>query len=556
MPSNGLLYVPPHPCFCYAGTMMTGLNAYAPASDDEISTIVEAANTTVDRLERGPAWGTVHVTKAATTDWPMYRGDARRSGATPVTVPDVLTHKWENKLGGKLTQPVAAQGTVYVADKDRQILYALDILNGSQRWHYPTGGRIDSAPTILGNMVLFGCADGYVYSLRARDGALAWRFRAAPMDRLIVIDERLESTWPCHGSVLTHNGLIYFTAGRSSYLDGGVFIYALKPETGEIIHRTRLDTWSPTWQDAGDAPFLPAFHIEGARSDILVGEDGFIFLNQLQFTPALELIDTKYRPGLAEYKEDRGAPDAFGPLVTNMEVAAPNFVDQETLTRFPQMAKSWFRRGHLGARHVGRHIFATGGFLDDTYFHRIYWMYSNLWPGYYIANVAPKTGQLLVVGPDKTYAVQAYPQRITLSPMFTPGRSGYLLIADDNENDPILHDKNWGRDKGMGLTRQRPPVWSDWVPIRVRAMTLAGENLFVAGPPDVLDEKDPMASFEGRRGGLIRVYDVNVGKHTRQYRLAAPPVFDGMIAANGNLVIATTEGSVVCFRGKEGSNFE
>jgi hypothetical protein len=351
---------------------------------------------------------------------------------------------------------------------------------------------------------------------------------------------------------LPRDGLIYFTAGRSSYLDGGVIIYALKPETGQIVHQTRLDTWSPTREDAEDGPFLPAFHLEGARSDILVSEGGYIFLNQLQFTPDLELVDTTYRPGPETYQEDRGAPDAFGPLVADVQVDDPDFVDKHTLANFPEMAKRWFRRGHLGARHVGRHVFATSGFLDDSYFHRIYWMYSNLWPGYYIANVAPKTGQLLVVGPEKTYAVQAYPQRITLSPMFKPGQKGYLLVADDNENDPFLHEKNWGRDKGMGLSRRRPPAWSDWVPIRIRAMTLAGEQLFVAGPPDVLDENDLMASFEGRMGGLVRVYDTQAGKHSQEYRLPAPPVFDGMIAAGGNLVVATTDGRVMCMTGQTG----
>ncbi len=550
MPANGMLYVPPHPCFCYAGAMMKGLNTYTPASENEISQIVDAIHTTDGRLEQGPAWGTGSASVSPEADWPMYRGNARRTGSSSVTVSDALTPKWKNKIGGNLTQPIAAQDQVFVADQDGQTLYALDIDEGSQCWYYLAGGRIDSSPTVIGNMVLFGCADGYVYNLRAKDGAMIWRFRAAPMDRLIVVDERLESTWPCHGSVLEHNGLIYFTVGRSSYLDGGLIIYALKPETGEIVYQTRLDTWSPTREDAQDAPFLPAFHIEGARSDILVSEGGYIFLNQLQYTSELELIDTEYRPGPEEYQEDRGAPDAFGPLVADIEVDDPDFVDRDTLAQFPQMAKRWYRRGHLGARHVNRHIFTTGGFLDNTYFPRTFWMYSDLWPGYYIANVAPKTGQILSVGPDRTYAIQAYPQRVTLSPMFTPGRTGYLLVADNNENDPILHEKNWGRDKGMGLSRKQPPEWSDWVPIRVRAMTLAGKNLFVAGPPDVVKKKDPMASFEGRIGGLIRIYNTDEGTHSHQYQLDAPPVFDGIIAASNKLLITTTDGSVVCLSSK------
>lgn len=60
-----------------------------------------------------------------------------------------------------------------------------------------------SPPIVLGDRVLFGCNDGYVYSLRTEDEALAWRFRAAPHERRIVVDDRLESPWPVGGSVLT-----------------------------------------------------------------------------------------------------------------------------------------------------------------------------------------------------------------------------------------------------------------------------------------------------------------------------------------------------------------
>ncbi|MHC4200447.1 MAG: outer membrane protein assembly factor BamB family protein, partial [Planctomycetota bacterium] len=36
MPANGMLYAPPHQCFCYPGAMMNGLNAYTTASDDRL----------------------------------------------------------------------------------------------------------------------------------------------------------------------------------------------------------------------------------------------------------------------------------------------------------------------------------------------------------------------------------------------------------------------------------------------------------------------------------------------------------------------------------------
>ncbi|HID24154.1 MAG TPA: methyltransferase domain-containing protein, partial [Planctomycetaceae bacterium] len=51
MPANGLLYVPPNPCFCYPGVKLTGFNALAPARS-QLPAVSEG-----DRLERGPAYG-------------------------------------------------------------------------------------------------------------------------------------------------------------------------------------------------------------------------------------------------------------------------------------------------------------------------------------------------------------------------------------------------------------------------------------------------------------------------------------------------------------------
>jgi len=82
-------------------------------------------------------------------------------------------------------------------------------------------------------------------------------------------------------------------------------------------------------------------------------------------------------------------------------------------------------------------------------------MYGETWPGYNLANVASKSGQLLVIGPKKTYGVQCYPERTVNSPQFIAGKYGYLLFADDNDNEPVLDDKDWGRDKGIEFTRRK-----------------------------------------------------------------------------------------------------
>ena len=75
---------------------------------------------------------------------------------------------------------VAAAGRVFVCREDQHAVYALGAENGERRWSFTAGGAVDSPPTIYGDAVIFGSADGYVYCLRASDGELAWRFRAGP----------------------------------------------------------------------------------------------------------------------------------------------------------------------------------------------------------------------------------------------------------------------------------------------------------------------------------------------------------------------------------------
>ncbi|HYW78783.1 MAG TPA: PQQ-binding-like beta-propeller repeat protein, partial [Thermoguttaceae bacterium] len=242
MPCNGMLYLPPHACGCYITAKLTGFNALAPARD------VETADIPANKLEKGPAYGPTENQQspvASPGDWATYRGDAQRSGRAGCTLPIALTPKWQTPIGPPITAPTAAGGKLFVACPDQHELRAIDLRSGQTAWTFTTGGRIDSPPTIHEGQVLLGCRDGYVYSLRAADGALAWRFRAARDPRRIVANGRVESASPVHGSVLVQDGAVCFTAGRSSYLDGGIDLYRLNPSTGEQLSRTEIYSPDP-----------------------------------------------------------------------------------------------------------------------------------------------------------------------------------------------------------------------------------------------------------------------------------------------------------------------
>ena len=549
MPCNGLLYVAPNPCFCYPGAKLTGFNALAPAYPKSEDRIEKS-----ERLKKGPAYNSIRDTRdegRGTNDWPTYRHDALRTGATAGEVAAGVSPRWQVRLRGDLTPPVVAGGRMYVAVRDEHTLYAFDTKDGDSTWQFTAGGRIDSSPTIYGNLVLFGCADGCVYCVRASDGELIWRFHAAPSNRRIVAFSRLESPWRVHGSVLIKDNVAYFTAGRSTYLDGGIRIFGVDPRTGNVLHETCLDTWARTRKDAENKPFIPAYHIEGANSDILVSEGDYIFLGQYKFDRTLAAQQVPYiMPGPDTHANAMDLMDE--PFVENMESQQEYEKvqhDWQYIKVHEAMMQNYqktYGGASMGDRKMGPHVFSTSGFLDDSWFNRTFWMYSDTWPGYYLAHRASKSGQLLVVGPQRTYAVQAYPSRNLQSPLFNPGEKGYLLFADENDNEPVLADYTRGVPKGIGFTRQKPPTWFEWVPVRIRGMVLAGRHLFVAGPPDVVDTEDPMAAFEGRKGALLRVHSAADGKALAEYKLDAPPVFDGLIAANGQLYLSLENGTVLC----------
>jgi len=441
---------------------------------------------------------------------------------------------------------VVADGRLYVAAKDAHTLHAFDAATGRALWQHIAGGRIDSPPTVYGGRVLFGSADGYVTSLRAADGALDWRFRAAPSNQLIVSYGQLESPWRVHGSVLVEKGLLYCTAGRSTYMDGGIWLYALDPATGAVRHQKRLDTASPTRQDVEGKPYVPAYHMEGARSDVLVAQDGFLYLGQYGFDLALAeqkvpyVMDPKDKTVVAEFK---GTP--YANPTSNYEKHQRQWIENTQKTLVAEL-RAKYGGYNIGHRRMGLHVLATSGFLDDAWFNRTYWMYSQSWPGFYLADRAPKTGHLLAVGPERTYAVVAYTSRNLQSPLFTPGAKGYLLQADANDNEPVMDYRTRETTKGWGFTRAKLPEWHQFVPVRMRAMVLARGKLVVAGPPDTVTEEDPMATYDGRTNGVLLVFSAADGKKVAERTLEHPPVFDGLIAAGGRLYASLRDGSIVC----------
>jgi len=278
LPANGLLYTPPHSCACYIQSKLSGFWALAPQENAATDSVATAAP--AERLEHGPAFPAARADLVGRDDpnaWPTLRGDMARSGRSRTAVPSDLKTDWQTPLGGKLSSPVIGGGKLLVAAVDRHSIYALDAASGKPAWQFTAGGRIDSPPSIVGKLAVFGCADGYVYCLRLDGGQLVWRFRAAPLDRRTVAFGQVESVWPVTGTPLVGGETVYCTAGRSSFLDGGMSLLRLDLLTGTLLGETRFDDRDPTTGTQREET-VEDVELPGALPDVLVDDGQHIFL--------------------------------------------------------------------------------------------------------------------------------------------------------------------------------------------------------------------------------------------------------------------------------------
>jgi outer membrane protein assembly factor BamB len=586
MPSNGLVYAPPHACACYMEAKLNGFSALGATGESDSDLERESSG---NRLEKGPVYSIEIADNAGNEGWPTFRHDPKRSAYTTSHVSSDVQPQWQTMLGGKLSSPVVVGNRVYVAKVNAHTVYAIDATGGDTLWSYTAGGRVDSPPTIYQGRVLFGSADGYVYCLNAEDGALIWRFRAAPMDRRMMAFEQVESVWPVHGSVLIQDDKVYCVAGRSVFLDGGMRLLQLNPRTGEKLSEVVLDEIDPETGKNLHA-YVQHLNMPVGLPDILSSDGKYVYMRSQQF-------------------------DLNG---NRKHIAVRNVADQTG---------------------EGAHVFSPVGFLDDTQFSRSYMMYGKSvnsgWGAWEIMGRLTPSGRLIAVDDEKVYGYARKPEFLAESivleyqlyaaakssdpkdiqrinqPLFpggalfpagakvTPKRQPGAVQAANQQPEAKTMPKTlpeaqpaafetWLRDIAVGGSASGFRATGDWKlrqgfpqtdqsavdfqwkvdkpDIQVRAMVLADHTLFVAGPPDIVDEEEAFfalsdaavlemlaeqsALLNGKEGALLWAVSAENGKKLAEYKLESLPVWDGLIASGGKLYLTTMNGEIICLSEK------
>jgi hypothetical protein len=327
------------------------------------------------------------------------------------------------------------------------------------------------------------------------------------------------------------------------FLDGGMRLVRLDPKTGKKLSETILDDRDPATGENLQA------HIEHkkmpvALPDVLSCDGQYVYMRSQRFD-----LNGKRATILTELQTDQQG---------------------------------------------NRHVFSPIGLLDDTWFHRAYWIYDKNagegWGEWFQPGRLVPSGRILCVDDDTVYAYGRHPWYLCNSSVLE-----YRLYAADkassgtdpegvatgdtqpgNKGSKIPRDTTDWKSRSNFPMQMLTKVDFKWVKeqpaVVAYAMVLADSSrrseperdktLFVAGPPDVDDEHagwgkhldsdvdarhtQQVAALEGKMGGLLWVVSAADGQKLAEYKLDSVPVFDGMIAADGQLYLSLKDGTILC----------
>ncbi|TXT22073.1 MAG: Serine/threonine protein kinase related protein, partial [Planctomycetota bacterium] len=161
-----------------------------------------------------------------------------------------------------------------------------------------------------------------------------------------------------------------FVCGRSSFLDQGMRYMRLDPRTGTKLSETVMDHRDPeTGEDIQVR--LKTLQMPVGLNDLLSSDGEFIYLRSQKFDAQGKRID-------------------IGPISGNAE-------EQGGTQKGP-----------------GRHLFAPMGYLDDSWFHRSYWVYGKNFAGghngYYQAGKYTPSGRIMVFNDKDVFGYARQPQ--------------------------------------------------------------------------------------------------------------------------------------------------
>jgi outer membrane protein assembly factor BamB len=115
--------------------------------------------------------------------WPMFRGDAGRTGAAQATAEAIgMDHRWHARVGAIAASPIIAGDLVIAPTSDGRLVF-LDRGTGRVLEEIRVGTAVESSPCVAEGVVHVGTDDGMVVGIGLVDGRERYRTKVGGMVR-------------------------------------------------------------------------------------------------------------------------------------------------------------------------------------------------------------------------------------------------------------------------------------------------------------------------------------------------------------------------------------
>lgn len=468
-------------------------------------------------------------------DWPTYRADAARTGYSSEPLGDDLELRWicRNRTApapawpdsSRITfdfayQPIIVGNTVIFGSSSEDKVVAIDAFSGKLRWTYFTGGPVRFAPVAWRDRIFVASDDGHLYAIKTDDGTLLWKHRGGPNERMCLGNERMISRWPARGGPVVMNDIVYYTAGI--WPSDGVFLHALDARTGEVL-------WT---NDSTGRLYMPQPH-GGANAHSGVAPQGYLLATDKRlFVPTGRAVPAAFRrsDGQFEYYllQQNGSIGGARALVADRFVVnAGCFLERDT--------------GNLAAR-AGRGVFCVlpDGILRSTGKKLLAYRWADLEKPNRKGNLVRYRGlekrSEIVLEYESTERHRAE-KVIEKLPALGDLYRTEIRFRQVDENVP----KQTGLERT--LSQARPDVETLGYEIGQFLATTYERRYEVIG-----------AAGEAVCGGpdFVRVVNLDDGRLRWSYEVEGNAL--GLAAANGLLVVSTSNGVIYCFGDSKGNH--
>ena len=238
-------------------------------------------------------------------DWPTYRGDAARSGATSETLPQDVAPSWrrtstaaptpawprdERMQFDRAFHVVVADGTLFFGSSVDGKVTALDGATGAEKWSFFTQGPVRFAPVVWKDRLFVGSDDGFLYCLATSDGSLIRKLQGSPLTDKVLGNARIISRRPVRGGAVVLDDILYYGVGI--WQAEGIYIHAIDPQSFKTL-------WT---NDSSGAIYMAQPH-GGANAKSGVTAQGYLVASKPQvFVPTGRAVPAAFNRATGEFQ--------------------------------------------------------------------------------------------------------------------------------------------------------------------------------------------------------------------------------------------------------------